>query len=104
MDNFTFHAPTEMIFGRGVEDQIGRTTKKYGTKALLVFGKGSVVRSGLLSRLEQSLTGSGIAHEEFGGAQPNPTLAHAEEGVKKALDFGADIIIGRIDPCLWEPH
>lgn len=94
MDNFTFHAPTEMIFGRGVEDQIGETAGKYGRKALLVFGKGSVVKSGLLSRLEESLTGAGIAYEEFGGAQPNPTLEHAEEGVKKALGFGADIIIG----------
>lgn len=94
MNSFIYHAPTEMIFGRGVEDQIGQTAKKYGTKALLVFGKGSVVKSGLLSKLEQSLTESGIAYEEFGGAQPNPTLEHAEDGVKKALGFGADMIIG----------
>ena len=94
MNNFIYHAPTEMIFGRNVEAQIGQTASKYGHKALLVFGKGSVVKSGLLSRLEQSLTESGIAYEEFGGAQPNPTLEHAEDGVKKALGFGADMIIG----------
>lgn len=83
MNNFIYHAPTEMIFGRNVEAQIGQTASKYGHKTLLVFGKGSVVKSGLLSRLEQSLTESGIAYEEFGGAQPNPTLEHAEDGVKK---------------------
>lgn len=94
MNNFIYHAPTEMIFGRNVEAQIGQTASKYGHKTLLVFGKGSVVKSGLLSRLEQSLTESGIAYEEFGGAQPNPTLEHAEDGVKKALGFGADMIIG----------
>ena len=94
MNNFIYHAPTEMIFGRNVEAQIGQTASKYGHKALLVFGKGSVVKSGLLSRLEQSLTESAVAYEEFSGAQPNPTLEHAEDGVKKALDFGADIIIG----------
>lgn len=44
--------------------------------------------------IEESLTNVGVAYEEFGGAQPNPTLAHAEEGVQKALSFGADIIIG----------
>ena len=98
MNNFIYHAPTEMIFGRNVEAQIGQTASKYGHKTLLVFGKRSVVKSGLLSRLEQSLTESGIAYEEFGGAQPNPTLEHAEEGVKKALGFGADIGSGRNTP------
>ena len=37
---------------------------------------------------------AGIACEAFGGAQPNPTLSHAEEGVKAALQFHADMIIG----------
>ena len=43
MNSFIYHAPTEMIFGRNVEAQIGQTASKYGHKALLVFGKGSVV-------------------------------------------------------------
>ena len=30
----------------------------------------------------------------FGGVKPNPTLAHAEEGVRKATEFGADYILG----------
>ncbi len=94
MNNFTFHAPTEIIFGKGAADQIGQATKKHGSRALLVYGKGSVIRSGLLSRAEEALTQAGIAFEAFGGAQPNPTLEHAEEGVKRALAFGADIIIG----------
>lgn len=94
MLNFTFHAPTEVVFGKGAEAKIGQTVKPYGAKALLVYGKGSVVKSGLLALLEESLAASGIAYAAFGGAQPNPTLAHAEEGVRQALDFGADIIIG----------
>ena len=94
MNNFTFHAPTEVVFGRGVEAQLGALTAKYGSRALLVFGKNSVVKSGLLSLAEQSLADAGVAFEEFGSAQANPTLAHAEEGVQRALSFGADIIIG----------
>ena len=94
MNNFTFHAPTEIVFGKGVGAQTGELAAEYGKRALLIYGKGSVVKSGLLSVIEESLTSAGVAYEEFGGAQPNPTLAHAEEGVQKALSFGADIIIG----------
>ena len=94
MDNFKFYAPTEVIFGKDTENETGETAAKYGKKALLVYGKGSVVKSGLLGRVEKSLTDAGIEYKEFGGAKPNPTLAHAEEGVKEAVSFGADMIIG----------
>ncbi len=94
MDNFKFYAPTEVVFGKEVEKETGETAKKYGKKALLVFGKGSVVKSGLLERVEKSLSDAGVEYLEFGGAKPNPTLAHAKEGIEKALSFGADMIIG----------
>jgi len=94
MEDFRYYAPTEVIFGRSALDRIGQTAAQYGTKALLVYGQGSVVRSGLLERIKASLTQAGMEFEEFGGAQPNPTLAHAEEGVRKALNCHADLIIG----------
>lgn len=94
MEDFRYYAPTEVIFGRSALDKIGQTAAQYGTKALLVYGQGSVVRSGLLERIKASLTQAGMRFEEFGGAQPNPTLAHAEEGIQKALDCHADLIIG----------
>jgi alcohol dehydrogenase YqhD (iron-dependent ADH family) len=94
MENFRFYAPTEVVFGRDVENQTGETAAKYGSKALLVYGKGSVVKSGLLARVEKSLSDKGIEYLEFSGAKPNPTLAHAKEGVSLALSFGADMIIG----------
>lgn len=94
MENFKYYAPTEVIFGKGVENNTGEAAAKYGKKALLVFGKGSVIKSGLLERVEKSLDNLGVRYKEFGGAKPNPTLAHAEEGVKEALDFDADMIIG----------
>jgi alcohol dehydrogenase YqhD (iron-dependent ADH family) len=94
MDNFKFYAPTEVVFGRDVENQTGEAAVKYGKKALLVFGKGSVVKSGLLERVEKSLSDAGVEYKEFGGAKPNPTLEHAKEGIREAISFGADMIIG----------
>ena len=94
MNDFTFHAPTAVFFGRDAEAKTGEIAAQYGTKALLVYGKDSVVKSGLLTIIKGSLAEAGLAYEAFGGAQANPTLAHAEEGVQKALSFGADLIIG----------
>lgn len=94
MNDFTYHAPTEVIFGNNAENRLGEAAKKYGSKALLVFGKGSIVKSGLLDRVHESLESAGIEYKDFGGAKPNPTLEHAEEGIKEATGFGADIIIG----------
>ena len=94
MENFVQYAPTEVIFGKGTENQTGEEVKKWGgSRVLLVYGGGSAVRSGLIGRVEQSLTEAGIAYEEFGGVKPNPHLAFAEEGVQKALTFGADFIL-----------
>ncbi len=94
MNDFTFHAPTEVIFGRNAAQQAGRLASRLGRRALLVYGRGSVVKSGLLAVIGNSLSASGVEFEEFGGVQPNPTLSHAEKGVKAAVDFGADLIIG----------
>jgi alcohol dehydrogenase YqhD (iron-dependent ADH family) len=94
MENFKLWTPTEVVFGKGVENSTGETAVKYGKKALLVYGKGSVVKSGLLDRVKKSLEAAGVEYSDFGGAKPNPTLAHAEEGVKEALSFGAEMIIG----------
>lgn len=94
MENFVQYAPTEVIFGKGTENQTGEEVKKWGgSRVLLVYGGGSAVRSGLIGRVEQSLTEAGIAYEAFGGVKPNPRLAFAEEGVQKALTFGADFIL-----------
>ncbi|MBO4452582.1 MAG: iron-containing alcohol dehydrogenase [Clostridia bacterium] len=94
MNDFRFFAPTKVAFGRNAEDMTGEYAASFGKNALIVYGMGSVVKSGLLERVTASLEKSGVAYALFGGACPNPTLAHAEEGVKKALGIGADLIIG----------
>ena len=94
MQNFVQYAPTEVIFGKGTEEQTGAAVSKWGgSRVLIVYGGGSVVRSGLLKRVEESLEKENIVYEEFGGVRPNPRLEFAEEGVKKALAFKADMIL-----------
>ncbi len=95
MQTFTYHSPTEVIFGKDTEYKTAESVKKYGgSRVLIVYGGGSVVRSGLLDRVKANLEEAQIAYEEFGGAKANPTLEHAREGVKLAETWGADFILG----------
>ncbi len=94
MNDFKYYAPTEVVFGKDAESRTGETAARYGSRALLVYGRESAVKSGLLAKVAASLENAGVAAALFGGARPNPTLAHAEEGVRKAIEFGADLLIG----------
>ncbi len=92
MENFTFCSPTRFVFGRGTECEVGRLTKEAGaTRVLLVYGGGSVVRSGLLDRVKQSLAAAGLSHEELGGVKPNPEDGLVRVGIglfrRSACDF-----------------
>ena len=87
MQNFMYHTPTKVIFGKDTVDTVGEEVKKCGTgRALIVYGSERIRESGLLAKVEKSLGRAGIAHEAFGGVKANPTLAHAEEGVKRAIE------------------
>ena len=94
MQDFRYYSPTRVIFGREAENEVGDTVlKEGGKKVLIVFGGGHAVKSGLIKRVEDSLDQSGISYVEFGGAKPNPTLAHAEEGAALATKEGCDFIL-----------
>ncbi len=94
MIDFTYYAPTKVTFGKGAEDKAGEAAAPFGKKALLVSGMGSAEKSGVLSRVAASLEKAGVSVSYFGGARPNPTVRHAEEGVGKAIAYGADLIVG----------
>lgn len=94
MHSFTFYSPTEVVFGPDTELQAAELVQKYGgSRVFVVYGGGSVQRSGLLERVTKVLTDAGLAVECYGGARPNPTLEHARDGVRKAIDFGADLVL-----------
>ncbi len=83
MNDFNYYTPTRYVFGRGVEVQTGELTRWMGCdNVLLVYGGGSVVRSGLLDRVKTSLDAAGVKYLELGGVQPNPTDDRVYEGIE----------------------
>jgi alcohol dehydrogenase YqhD (iron-dependent ADH family) len=86
MDNFIAHNPTSLHFGKGVIETIGKTVKPFGSKVLLVYGKGSVKKSGLYNRIIAQLNEAGATIFEYDGIQPNPLV----EDVDKAAAIGRE--------------
>ena len=94
MNNFTFYAPTYFAFGKDTENETGKYVKRFGgTKVLIHYGGGSVVRSGLLDRVKKSLDIEGIAYVELGGVQPNPRSGLVYEGIEICKREGIDFIL-----------
>ena len=94
MLNFEFCSPTKFVFGRGSENQTGALVRQAGgTRALVVYGGGSVVRSGLLDRVLASLDEAGVEHVEMGGVKPNPRSDLVYEGIRLCREHGLDFIL-----------
>lgn len=92
MDNFSFYSPTEFVFGKDTEQNCGKLVKKYsGNRVLIVYGTGSVVRSGLLDRVKASLDAENLTYFEVSGILPNPRDTKVYEGIdicrKENVDF-----------------
>lgn len=94
MNNFTFYSPTEFVFGQDTEKQTGKLTHRYGgRKALIVYGGGSVVRSGLLERVKKALDEAWVNHVDLGGVQANPTDDKVYEGIKLGRSEEVDFLL-----------
>ncbi|MDO4507338.1 MAG: iron-containing alcohol dehydrogenase [Spirochaetales bacterium] len=92
MENFNFYAPTYFAFGKDRENDAGELVKRFGgSKVLVHFGGGSVIRSGLLDRVKKSLEKEAIPFVELGGVKPNPRSGLVYEGIdlckKEKIDF-----------------
>lgn len=93
MQPFVFHNPTQVVFGGGGVDKVGKHTASYGGKALLVYGQGSIKTHGIYQRVVASLQQAGVAWVEHGGVKSNPVLTHVRAGVAVAKAEQVDVIV-----------
>lgn len=94
MAGFTYYTPTKVVFGKETEQQTGKLVKAAGAKKVLIhYGSGSVIRSGLLDRVKETLCKEEIEYVELGGVVPNPRLSLVYEGIELAKREGVDFIL-----------
>lgn len=83
MNNFNFYSPTFFVFGKERENEVGKYVSRFGgTKVLIHYGGGSVVKNGLLDRVKHSLKESKIEFTELGGVVPNPRSGLVYKGIE----------------------
>ena len=87
MDGFTIYSPTCFIFGKDTENQAGSLVKRFGgTRALLLYGGGSALRSGLIGRVKASLESEGIPHR-YHESKGIHDMIFWQEYIVKAADW-----------------
>lgn len=93
-NNFKFYSPTEVIFGKDVEQETGKQLKRLGAShVLLVYGGNSVRRLGLLDKVRHSLKEEGIAVSDLEGIVPNPRLDKVYEGIRIGKEDEIDFLL-----------
>lgn len=83
MESFVYQNPTKIIFGVGNVDTVADEAKiALGEAILVVAGKGSARKSGLLERVETLLKEAGRRVTLLEGIDPNPRIESVAEGAR----------------------
>lgn len=89
-----YYTPTHIYFGKEAEDKTGDVMKSLGYKKVLIhYGHGSVIKNGLLTKIERDLSNYNIGYIELGGVVPNPRIALAREGVRIGREKNVDLVL-----------
>ncbi len=91
---FDFHLPTKIYFGPGKFNLIGKFLKPVGKKALIVTGKSSMRKMGVLDKAVELLKKAGIDSIVFEGIEPNPHHSTCDNAAAIARDANCDFILG----------
>lgn len=92
MNNFVFQNSTKIYFGNSLAS-LSTELAKYGTKVLLVYGKGSIKKTGLYEEVVGEIKKAGLSGYELSGVPGNPTVDVVRQGVYLCRRAGIDVIL-----------
>ena len=93
MNNFDFHLPTRIHFGKGTAAHLKDEILRYGKKVFFVYDAGPVKGCGLYDRAVEIFREAGIQWTEFTGVEPNPRHTTVNRGIAALREAGADCIV-----------
>ena len=91
--NFEYYNPTKLIFGENSVNKLKDELANYGTNILLVYGGGSIKKTGLYDKVMNALNEANKKVTELPGVMPNPTLEKLYEGIQVARDNKIEFIL-----------
>lgn len=93
LGNFSYANPTKLYFGDDSLKSLNTELPKYGKNIVLVYGGGSVKKSGLYDEVISILNANGKTVSEIAGVMPNPTIEKLYEGMEIAQKANVDLIL-----------
>lgn len=94
VNNFVYYNPTRIYFGNEQLVHLGEEVKKYGSRAILVYGGGSIKKNGLYDKIMKVLRESGIEVAECAGIEPNPQYTSVNRAAKICRENQCEVVIG----------
>lgn len=91
--NFLYHLPVNLVFGNGVSQKVGEEAARLGKRALIVTGRSSAKKSGLLDRTLELLKKEGVSAVIFDEVEPNPLTTTVGKGAALANEEGCQLVI-----------
>lgn len=91
MNNFRFHAYTDIRFGKGQVECLPELISPYGKNILMVYGGGSIKKNGLYDKVKALLSDYSII--ELSGIEPNPKIEKVREGAKLCKEHSIDVVL-----------
>ncbi|MBQ2881897.1 MAG: iron-containing alcohol dehydrogenase [Clostridia bacterium] len=93
MTNINTYMPVEVISGKDCVKTFDRYNS-LGEKCAIITGKNMYKKCSVIDDLKEALTKNGVSYVLICEAENNPTPQNVFSMAKKAVDFGADFIIG----------
>ena len=92
MQNFEWNIPTVIEFGKGAIEKLSAMAES-GSRALLVYGGGSIKRTGIYDDVMKVMNENGITVFELSGVEPNPRIQTVRKGVDLCKAEGIDMVL-----------
>lgn len=93
MLDFTYNISTKILFGRNKIQYLADEIEPYGKKILLVYGSGSIKKTGVYDSIICALRKNALVFHELPGVQPNPRISSVRQGIDLCKTHDIECII-----------
>ena len=93
MENFIYHIPTQIAFGKGQIQRLPEFLAEYGSKILLLYGGGSIKKNGIYDEAIRLMKENNMTYYELSGVEPNPQISTVKKGIEICRKNNIDVLL-----------
>lgn len=93
MENFIYHLPTQIAFGKGQIQRLPEFLAEYGSKILLLYGGGSIKKNGIYDEAIRLMKENNMTYYELSGVEPNPQISTVKKGIEICRENNIDVLL-----------